>query len=284
MNARLNPGRDQLGEILAAAEEHLWADFRSSAALAHRGTKGTRREVALLNFLNDSLPTRFVAAGGEVIDMGGRRSGQVDIMIYDALQAAPLLTTRDGGALLGAEAVLAVIEVKSLLTKQALEDSAAGLRKLRDMRPWGHDWARYRPAGTPKDKGPRCFSSVFAFDTNLTLEDWSKKELMRIREVCASAGLHLEHLDRVAVLERGLLMPADGLVVSNEQQRRVLGSWYAALLHFLTRECARRDAFPWSDYESSEGRKWERVDAAAFTAPPPQRFGAAQFKKYKSGR
>ena len=79
-------------------------------------------------------------------------------------------------------------------------------------------------------------------------------------------------------------MPADGLVVSNEQQRRVLGSWFAALLHFLTRECARRDTFPWPDDELSEGRKWERIDSASFSAPPPVRYGAAQVKKYKSGR
>lgn len=219
-----NRGREQLGEILAAAEEHLWADFRSSSALAHRGIKGTRRENALLSFLNENLPLRFVATGGEVIDMGGHRSGQLDVIIYDALQAAPLLTTREGGALLGAEAVLAVVEVKSLLTKQAMEEFSGGLKKLRQLRPWGHDWARYRPANTSRDVGPRCFASVFAFASDLGVNDWSKKELARVRDVCASQGLPLEHLDRIAVLDRGLLMPADGLAVSNEQDKRVLGS------------------------------------------------------------
>lgn len=277
-------GATSLGEILKTAEDQLWVDFNRAGAFKHRGNIGTTRELGLVAFLNAKLPSRFKAASGEIVDIGGTRSAQTDVIVYDAHANAPFVIEDDGRVLIGAEAVLAVIEVKSTLTRNEIIKVIGGVKKIRRLRPWGQEWARYRPRGTAADEGPRCFSSVLAFRTNLGRKEWSGKELGRIREECTKELLPAEHIDRIAVLSRGLVLPADGLVVSNDSERRVLGMWYSALLNFLTRESDRRLDFPWTDYESWEGRKWEQVFPPDFSAPTPPIYSKTQIGKYKSGR
>src|ERR1700730_17738788 len=105
---RVTTGSNELGQILKLAEDQLWVDFEQSGAFKHRGNRGTGREQAVVKFLNEHLPGRFRVATGEIVDVGGERSGQVDILGYDRLQTAPLLIQADGRVLIGAEAVLAV--------------------------------------------------------------------------------------------------------------------------------------------------------------------------------
>lgn len=281
---RVPTGSDELGQILKLAEDQLWVDFQQSGAFKHRGNRGAGREQTVVKFLNEHLPGRFRAVTGEIVDVGGERSGQVDILLYDRVQTAPLLTQADGRVLIGAEAVLAVIEVKSRLTRSELRKAINGFAKIRTMRPWGQSWARYVPRGKQADRGPRCFLSVFAFNTDIGVTDWSLKELTRVRDECAAMSLHLEHLDRVAVLTRGLLLPAEGLSVSNKSDRQILGIWYSSMLNFLTREAGRRESFPWTDYESWDGRKWDQILPQAFTAPDPVVYSKTQVGKYKTGR
>lgn len=280
---RVVTGSDELGRILKIAEDQLWVDFEQSGAFKHRGNRGTGREQAIVEFLNEHLPGRFRAVTGEVVDVGGERSGQVDILIYDRVNTAPLLTQADGRVLIGAEALLAAIEVKSRLTRSELIKAIDGFSKIRALRPWGQSWARYVPRGKQSDRGPRCFLSVFAFNTNLGVLDWDLKELKRVRAECAGVGLHLEDLDRVAVLTRGLLLPADGLSTSSKRDRQVLGMWYSSLLHFVTREAGRRESFPWSDYEYWGGREWRQILPQLFTAPVPASYSKTQVRRYKAG-
>jgi hypothetical protein len=280
---RVTTGSDELGKILKRAEDQLWVDFEQSGAFKHHGNQGTGRELALIRFLNERLPGRFRAANGEIVDVGGERSGQIDILLYDRVGTAPLLTQPDGRVLIGAEAVLAVIEVKSTLSKSELQKAINGFVKVRSLRPWGYPWARYRPRGKQADKGPRCFSSIFAFDTDLGKVDWALKELTRVRSESVSAGFHPEHLDRIVVLSRGLLLPADGLSASSKLDRQVLGMWYSALLHFVTREADRRAPFPWHDYESWDSREWDQTLPGSFTAPEPATYSRTQIGKYKAG-
>ena len=282
--AEKSAGGAGLGEILELAEEQLWVDFKRAGAFKHRGIIGTGRELALVTFLNRRLPSRYEVASGEIVDIGGTRSGQIDVLVYDAHRSAPLVTEDDGRVLIGAEAVLAVIEVKSTLTRDELGNAIGGAKRVRALRPWGQEWARYRPRGTKADDGPRCFTSVLAFRTDIGATGWSAKELQRVREECAQKSLPPEHIDRIAVLSRGLLLPADGLVASNDIDRRVLGMWYSALLNFLARESDRRPAFPWTYYESWEGRRWEQVCPPEFSAPTPTVYSKAQIGKYKTGR
>ena len=155
--------------------------------------------------------------------------------------------------------------------------------KVRALRPYCRDWGRYR-GHAKADQGPRYFSSIFAYDTDIVADDWGAKEANRIRKVIAKSGSHPEHLDRVAVLSRGLILPADGLTVSHQKDQRVLGTWFFSLINFLTREANRREQFPWPDYEPREGRSWSQTISPQFSAPSPRVFTQTQINKYKSGR
>lgn len=280
---RAATGSDELGRILKNSEDQLWVDFEQSGAFKHHGNRGMGREQAIIGFLNEHLPGRFRAVTGEVVDVGGERSGQVDILIYDHVNTAPLLTQTNGRVLIGAEALLAAIEVKSRLTKAELTKAVDGFSKIKALRPWGQPWARYVPRGKQSDRGPRCFLTVFAFNTNFGVQDWNLKELKRVRTECTGVGLHPEDLDRVAVLTRGLLLPADGMSTSSKHDRQVLGMWYSSLLHFVTREADRREPFPWSDYEYWGSREWAQVLPKKFTAPVPTYYSKTQVGKYKVG-
>lgn len=279
-----NTGSQALRDILTQSEARLWVEFQESGVFKHKGLSGSGREQALITFLNGHLPGRFRAVSGEVVDVGGKRSGQIDVLIYDAVNSAPLLTQLNGNVLLAAESLLATIEVKTTLTGDQVEHAAGGILKVHSMRPYGQNWARYRLRDEAADLGPRVFSTVLAFKTDLGEADWGKKELARIRNKCASVGLHLEYLDRVAVLSRGLLLPAEGRLVSQQKEHQILGTWYSALINFLSREYPRRGPMPWSDYESWEGRTWTQVLEPAFTAPTPAPFSSTQIGKYKAGR
>lgn len=274
-------GGSSLATVLRQAEQGLWLEFERSGIFKHRGLVGTGRENALIEFLRAQLPSRFAVASGEVVDLGGRRSGQTDVLIYDAQAAAPLVIKGDGTVLLGAEALLATIEVKSTLTRSETVKALGGIEKIQTLRPWGQHWARYRGRRKSADDGPRFFSTILAFDTDHGGTDWPAKELRRVRDECDKLDIPFEHVDRVAVLEHGVVMPADGRVATSELPMSSLGLWYTSLLHFLGREVERRPAFPWPDYDSWEGRKWQSPEGPVFRAPKPVQYSKTQVGKYR---
>lgn len=114
----------------------------TSQSFKHSVLKGSDRESAVADFLRQRLPSRFAVTTGEVIDQGGRRSPQLDVVIYDGSAAAPILPAdREGGAeIIGAEALLATVEVKSKLTRADIRQAAKSVKTLYSMRPFGNGW------------------------------------------------------------------------------------------------------------------------------------------------
>src|SRR5438105_4157820 len=76
-------------QLLVDAEEQLWLGFRRARAKQHRGSRGTSREHGLAHFLTGQLPVRFGVTTGEAIDAEERRTGQLDVVIYDRNITAP---------------------------------------------------------------------------------------------------------------------------------------------------------------------------------------------------
>src|SRR4051812_3750888 len=105
--------------LMRTAEEQLLLGFELAARFKHKGLRGSSREEVVAQFLSDQLPGRFGVTAGEAVDVEGRRSGQLDIVVFDRYATAPLLR-REAGDLLPAEALLAVIEVKSTLSQKDL--------------------------------------------------------------------------------------------------------------------------------------------------------------------
>jgi hypothetical protein len=111
--------------------------------IRHRPTTGNYREGLLRTLLQKYLPRRYHAATGFIF--GSHR--QLDIIIYDQVEYSPLF--REGDlVVVPASAVRAVIEVKSSLTNQFLDEALEILTE----------------AVPDNIGGPPIFKGVFAFD------------------------------------------------------------------------------------------------------------------------
>ncbi|WP_430868320.1 DUF6602 domain-containing protein [Demequina aurantiaca] len=271
-------GRDTVGDLLGGSQEMLWASFEKSRNLNHSGTKGTAREAALRTFLREQLPTRFGVGCGEIIDAGGSRTSQMDVIIYDQHSVRPIFVDSEGAVIVAAESVYAVVEVKSTLSASETAKAIRGLSTVRNLRPWGQEWARYQSARSAMDSGPRCFTSIFAYESDLSPENWSKKELERFRLQCDDQSYHYEYVERLAVLSRGIVLPAEAKVAIPGEKSSVLGSWFHSLRSFMAREVGRRKEFPLSQYQPEE--KWLKVGKEVFRAPTPSTYSRTQRRKY----
>ena len=268
-------GSEKFARVLGRAEDNLWASFEEAQEFAQRGDIGDVREDAVTHFLRQRLPSRFAVGSGEVIDTAGTQSTQTDILIYDASSTAPLIS--NGNILLAAEALLASIEIKSTLTKAESAKAAKGVRSLHDLRPWDAPFGVITGLqGARTDKAlPRIMTSIFAYKSDLKREGWADAELVRIRAACSAQSLPIPCLDRLIVLDRGLINPAQGKALLTTE-KGIVGDWFFNLMNFLTREAARRRAFPWKDYHQTAGRPWASAGPPLFDAPSAARATSAQ--------
>ncbi len=239
-------------QLLSDAEEQLWLGFKRAGAKRHTVLRGGSREEALADFLTAQLPSRFAVTQGEAVDAKENRTTQLDVIVYDRNLTAPLLSEKSGD-LLPAEALLAVVEVKSTLTKAELEKCARAARSLSALQPYGKQFLPPRKAGEAAVDGqPRCLYSVIAFSSDLGETDWAKKEWRRLHAATKAASVDVDRVDRVLVLDRGMLVPPWGRArVSPDQGKGMLREWFLHVTNFLVREASRRPGFDFERY----GRK-----------------------------
>lgn len=81
-------------------------------------TKGTERAAFIDRFLSGVLPAPFRFGSGDATDRSGERSGQLDVVVENAFCPSLPILGGGHGRLYLAEAVAAVIEVKSNVQKQ----------------------------------------------------------------------------------------------------------------------------------------------------------------------
>jgi hypothetical protein len=255
------PNRIRLNDVMRQAEQQLWVSFAAtSAAFSNSSIKGTGREGAVAKFLEDRLPVRFGVATGEVFDSQGRHTRQLDVIIYDRLNGAPLHTD-ETNALLPAEALLATIEVKSKLTEPEFGLALENADRVRRLRPNGKRFAEPRRRGDGLDGTIRCLTTVFAYQSSLTEIDWLEKEWQRMRDVSSEKGISLSSIDRLVVLDRGLINPASYSGIASSGEPRILRDWYLHLTNFLVREASRRQPFDWEPYGHDDAISgWQRLD------------------------
>lgn len=83
----------------------------------HNPTIGVLTEEILRNFLSNHLPNAVSVEQGFILHDDGELSKQIDILIYDSQSYAPFYRVNDI-VVVPAESVIAVIEVKTTITKQ----------------------------------------------------------------------------------------------------------------------------------------------------------------------
>lgn len=168
--------------VLESAKKQLHLASDTASAFRHSGIRGDERAAAVAKFLRDHLPPTYGVAKGEVIDCNDRRTGQLDILIYDADMAAPI-STQSENVLIPAESLLAVIEVKSVLSQEELKKCYLAAAKVRQLRPFKQRFVPARDQGQAVTDGThRCLYIVFAYRTDLGKDAWLEKEFHRLVE------------------------------------------------------------------------------------------------------
>ncbi|MGE3855387.1 MAG: DUF6602 domain-containing protein [Dehalococcoidia bacterium] len=250
-------------KVLNEAAEDLKLAAGKASSWEHRGIVGDERAAALRVFLEKHLPSTLGVAKGEVIDHSDERTGQLDLIIYDRAAAAAVEVGGEN-LLLPCEAVYAVIEVKSTLTLDEMRMAYKSAAKLRKLRPFGQSLVGWRPNGIDAaDKQHRILYVVFAFGSNLSKEGWLSKEYDRIVDAAAGVPGSEDLVDRVVVLDRGLIAPPGGTGKAESNNQSIFFDAYFHLVNFISREQARRPAIDWQLYapERSSGWKTLRADA-----------------------
>jgi hypothetical protein len=82
--------------------------------------------------LSDFLPRRYGVAKAFVIDVEGKMSQQLDIVIHDR-HYSPLLFEVGGAHFIPAESVYAVFEIKQTMTKQHIEYAGEKIASVREL-------------------------------------------------------------------------------------------------------------------------------------------------------
>jgi hypothetical protein len=267
------------GHMLEQAEEELWLAFNKTQTVKHSVLTGSAREAAVRKFLDEQLPARFAVARGEAFDADRRRSGELDLVIYDRMNVKPLQIDKEH-SLLPAEGLLAVIEVKSRLTKEEIRRCFDGAQKLGKLRPDGRAFIFSRSGGAPADRNPRCLFTIFAFQSDLASQNWAEREWERLREVASARGVPLESVDRVIVLNRGLIIPPTCTARKVGDRKGLLREWFLHVTNFLVREASRRAPFEWRPYSGGK-EEWIRLEGYE---PSSQKRTNAKKRTTKRGK
>jgi hypothetical protein len=254
----------ELQTNLRAAVKQFIADFDGSSEIEHGPTKGEAREIPVQDFFRKRLPTTFRVDKGSVVDLCGNTSPAADVLISDQVRGFPL---RDGASVtLAAEALLATVEVKSCLNSGEIESIFGKAEKFKALQPFRKPLAQRRTGGKEAGDGDRIFYCVFAYDSDLTNEDWASREYTRLTRISEKLNIPLSVIDRVYVLSRGLLISDER---SGLEETEMPGSgllqYYMHILNFLMRENGRRDDVPYLDYAGRMTKGWQKFGAAKDT-------------------
>ena len=99
--------------VIEDARKQLLLDYKKSSSFGQHGIRGDERAAALADFLRQRLSDVFEITKGEVVDSLDKRTGQLDVIIYDHLASSPISQQREN-TIVPCEALYVVIEVKSI--------------------------------------------------------------------------------------------------------------------------------------------------------------------------
>lgn len=244
---------DKFGTALA----YFSLNVRETANIKHAGAKGVEREINLAKFVEALLPGSYQAKKGEAVDLKGRKSPQLDVVIFDAIKNFPLYS--GDTVVLPAEALLASIEVKSSLNAAELRRSQEAARKLKMLEPMklklGSSMAHKSSSG---QRAYRYLHGLFAYNTDLADGNWPAAELARIER--HAGGPADGAIDLVYVLKRGLIdTRSRSFIPEDETTGQALVAFWFALYNFIDRENRRRERAPYFNYANDLNRFWQKI-------------------------
>lgn len=166
-------------------------DSEAAGIFAHSGCTGTAREEFLREFLRQRLPGKYGIGTGKIISsLCDRQSKQIDIVIYDK-ENCPVLYSEGGNSIYPIECVYGIIEVKSALSKEKLEEGVQNILSVK----------RLLAAGGVRMKRSMPFGIVFGFDLAGNSLDSLENNLRELEQDLEPAYW----VNMVVVLEAGII-------------------------------------------------------------------------------
>jgi hypothetical protein len=253
---------DAVSKVLKTAEKNIWAAWEKAQVFEHTVLRGNARETPLGQFLSKRLPSGYGICSGEAVDHRDKHSTSLDLIVYDQSRISPLA---EDPYLMPAESLLAVIEVKSRLTKAELRTCFDAAKSIRRLRPYKGRFVAARQGGAHLSEGEyRCLYTIFAYSSDLTETDWLSKEAARIRAVAKEKECAVDVIDRVVVLDKGLIAPADNAgKLSPNSGPSVFHEWFLHLMNYLNRELRYRPPMDWQAYASRRAIGWQSIPSDA---------------------
>lgn len=186
-------------DLLTQAGKHLRDEFEDlKKTNPHYAERGAEAENILKDFLNARLPKRFAADTGLVIDFEDNISLQSDIIIYDASNS-PIYRTGSRVLILPSDNVASVIEVKSKLDKDELEDAAKKIASVKKLKK-----SPLTDVDQPVTFSPlimtKTYGVVFAYESETSLETLAEN-LKEINKQYPSD----QWIDLIVVLDKGII-------------------------------------------------------------------------------
>ena len=173
--------------VLADAGGEVLVLSKKAGHFKHRGIRGDERAAALTHFLRKHLPDSLGVAKGEIIDYRDKRTGQLDVIVYDRQKAAPI-SAQDENLLLPCESLYAVFEVKTMITQDGLNKSFNAAQIVKSLEPFKHTFTAPRTDGLPSSLHEhRCYYVIFGYKSNLSSTNWLAKEFDRVRTAAAES-------------------------------------------------------------------------------------------------
>jgi hypothetical protein len=247
--------------VMENAKKRLLLESNEAGTFEHKGLLGDERAASLAKFFRERIGDRFDVQKGEAIDYQDTRTGQLDFVIYDRSRCAPIHIGKEN-LLLPCEALYCVIEVKTRVTQDELDTAYKAAGRVRALKPFKKPFVAARLDGaSADDKRDRCLFMIFGYTSNLGNDsDWAAKEYRRLKDAAKSAGVSEDCVDRVFILDRGVINP-----------QRQAGRWeegdadsvflesYLHIVNFLGRESARRRPVDWQLYGPQRFKDWKSL-------------------------
>ena len=129
------PTGSRLSRILAHTSEQMLSEFKQiRTSFDHNGTAGEGGEAVVAKFLRSQLPQSIGISTGQILDVTGQISKQVDVILYDAEHTPMLFSNQNERiTLVPAEGVLGVVEVKTHLRSRDIEICLANCRSVKQL-------------------------------------------------------------------------------------------------------------------------------------------------------
>ncbi|MDP3732041.1 MAG: hypothetical protein Q8R31_03285 [Candidatus Omnitrophota bacterium] len=166
------------------------------SGILHGGIKGGANEDVWISWLKNYLPKRYEINRGVVIDSKGSQSRQQDIVIFDR-QYSPLIYKQEKTIFIPVECIYAVLEVKTQLTKEEIQDSLKKISSIRKLYRLPSQKIRHAGGIFPPIRRGRIYGYIVSSSAI-----WSKGSLWKKIAECLPTNEE-EFIDGGCIIDKG---------------------------------------------------------------------------------